>query len=204
MEALLGTIITYTKGNWQGRMSILGIVLSAYTAFPANSNKMNDTAFSKWVRISGDNIIVYTHPKPYRIFVWVVFFISQLTLIYKVYAQEQEQEPWLVWLLIPLGIGLLFQATRKVIFKLKQQSFAVKICGITFREETWQKTGMYTIRQRFTQDDNTLKSSRARRNNEYLLHLHFDVGKVWVTQARGAADLKPLAIALQEMLEAQV
>ena len=163
---------------------------------------MDDTAFSKWVRISGDNIIVYTHPKPYRIFVWVVFFISQLTLIYKVYDQEQEQEPWLIWLLIPLGIGLLFQATRKVIFKLKEQSFAVKICGFTFRKETWQRTGMYTIRQRFTQDDNTLMSSR--RNNEYLLHLHFDVGKVWVTQARGAADLKPLAIALQEMLEAQM
>ena len=35
MEALLGTIITYTKGNWQGRMSILGIVLSAYTRFPS-------------------------------------------------------------------------------------------------------------------------------------------------------------------------
>ncbi len=37
MGALLGTIITYTQaagtGNWQGGMSILGIVLSAYTAY---------------------------------------------------------------------------------------------------------------------------------------------------------------------------
>lgn len=197
-------IITYTKGNWQGGMSILGVVLSAYTAFPANSNKMNDTAFSKWVRISGDKIIVYTHPKQYRIFVWVLFFISQLVLVYKVYDQEQEQEPWLVWLLIPLGIVLLFYATRKVIFKLKQQTFAVKIYGITIRKKTWQKVGMYTIRQRFTQDDNTFMSTRSRRNNEYLLHLHFDVGKVWVSQARQAANLKPLAIALQEMLEAQM
>jgi hypothetical protein len=200
MEALLGTIITYTKGNWQGGMSILGIVLSAYTAYTANSNKMNDTAFSEWVRISGDKITVYTHPKQYRIFVWVLFFISQLVLVYKVYDQEQEQVPWFLWLLIPLGIGLLFQATRKVIFKLKEQTFAVKIYGITMRKKTWQKVGMYTIRQRSTQDDNTFMSSRS--YNEYLLHLHFDVGKVWVAQARQAADLKPLAIALQEMLEA--
>ena len=165
---------------------------------------MNDTALSKWVRISGDKTIVYTHPKPYRIFVWAVFFISQLTLIYKIYDQEHAQETWLILVLIPLGIGLLFYATRRVIFKPKEQSFAVKIYGITIRKETWQKTGMYTIRQRFTQDYNTLMSSRSQRNKVYLLHLHFDVGKVWVTQARLAADLKPLANVLQEMLEAQV
>jgi hypothetical protein len=182
-------------------MSILVIVLSA-TAFLANSIKMNDTVFSEWVRISGDKITVYTHPKQYRIFVWVLFFISQLVLVYKVYDQEQEQEPWLVWLLIPLGIVLLFLATRKVIFRLKEQTFAVKVYGITMRKKTWQKVGMYTIRQRSTQDDTTFMSSRSRRNNEYLLHLHFDIGKVWVAQARQAENLKPLAIALQEMLEA--
>ena len=86
---------------------------------------MDNIRFSKWVQVKGDEVIVYTQPKYVRIFAWVLCLVSQLGLIAIVYTNEQE--PWLVLLWVPLGLILLFHATRKVVFNPKNRSFWVKI-----------------------------------------------------------------------------
>lgn len=159
---------------------------------------MNDTNFSRWVQVRGDEVIVYTQPKYFRIFAWVLCLITQLGLIYIVYANEQE--PWLALLWVPLDIVLLFHATRKVIFNPRSKTFSVNIWGITFRKRTWQKIGNYSLGQRIIQYDHHRPHVPA--DQGYPLYLHFDVGKVWITQGRQASELQQLARVIQEMLEA--
>ncbi|MFM9948627.1 MAG: hypothetical protein ACKV1O_11875 [Saprospiraceae bacterium] len=159
---------------------------------------MDNARFSRWVQVSGDKVIVYTQPKYFRIFAWVLCLITQLGLIYIVYANEQE--PWLALLWVPLGIILLFHATRNVVFNRANRTFSVKIWGITFRKKTWQKMRSYSLGQKIIQYDHHRPHVPA--DHGYPLYLHFDADKVWITQGRQASELQQLAIAIQEMLEA--
>jgi hypothetical protein len=162
---------------------------------------MNDTQFSKWVKVSEEEITVYTRHEYTRAFAWVLFFVAPLGLAYYVYTHEQKL--WCLWLSIPLSIFLLFQATRKVVFKPRERIFIVQIAGIIFRKETWQKIGGYSLGHWFVEPDKLLPRP-SRRDRSYPLYLCFDTGRVWIAQVQRVEELRALGAAVEELLKARI